>query len=166
MYGKPKLFFIQACQGADYSKATTNIDSTGKLSSDACWDSVKKLFKKSKVKKDDVEEVCELFKFTTDPDHQPDEKDQLIFGCSYQNCFSIRETDKGSWFIQDLCSVMNAQWNKKDFRTMLDQVKNEVSNRAAIILTKVNATEEIKANIFKQMPCEISTLGRKIKFYP
>jgi len=167
MDGKPKLFFIQACQGMNFSRAATNFSRENKESK-GLWSFMKKFITPEGEEKNE-RVIVGIYQFTNNPalckSTNPNEQDQLIFGCSYQDCFSIRDKNEGSWFIQDLCKVMNAQWDTKDLNTMLNEVKREVASRTAMVVSKINATAEEKTEICKQMPCVTSTLVRNIAFY-
>lgn len=133
--GKPKLFFIQACQGTGYQK--------GSLSS---------------IPK--PEEVKEPQQFEADAGPVQGETipwgaDFLLGMATVPECKSFRSITKGSIYIQELCSQLNeaAQSTKMDdVLTVLTRVNRNVS-KGVYTLYKEN---------YKQMPEPKYTLTKKV----
>lgn len=80
--GKPKIFFIQACQGDNYQRGIV-------LETD------------SEEKEDYLEMDLSLQKR-----YIPDEADFLLGMATVNNCVSYRSTVDGSWYIQSLCQSL------------------------------------------------------------
>lgn len=85
--GKPKVFFIQACQGQQAQKCVT-VDQ-----SDAC-----------NVSDNNVTNHDDLI-----PDSEPD---FLLGMATVSHCLAFRDTNKGSWYIQSLCSELNSNYQR------------------------------------------------------
>ncbi|XP_012380770.1 caspase-8 [Dasypus novemcinctus] len=104
--GKPKVFFIQACQGDNYQKgipietdseqqeALLNVDSS---------------FQKKYI---------------------PDEADFLLGMATVENYVSYRSPLEGTWYIQSLCRSLRERCPRgDDILTILTEVNFEVSNK-------------------------------------
>lgn len=103
--GKPKIFFIQACQGDSYQKAIpVETDSE---------------------KKDNLEvESLSQRKYI------PDEADFLLGMATVKNCVSYRDPTNGTWYIQSLCRSLRERCPQgDDVLTILTEVNYEVSNK-------------------------------------
>ena len=70
----------------------------------------------------------------------------------------MRDTKNGSWFIQDLCQVINEYSDRDDLLNMLLRVQQRVAQREA---AQVHVDGETP---IKQMPRFETTLMRNIKF--
>lgn len=79
--GKPKIFFIQACQGDNYQKGIA-------------------------VETDSEEKEAYLEMDSNKKRNIPDEADFLLGMATVNNCVSYRSTDKGTWYIQSLCQSL------------------------------------------------------------
>ncbi|KAM4835781.1 caspase-8 [Thomomys bottae] len=101
--GKPKIFFIQACQGQNYHKAVpVDTDSEEDLEIDS--ESQKKYI--------------------------PDEADFLLGMATVTNCVSYRDPVKGTWYIQSLCQNLRERCPQgDDILTILTKVNYEVSEK-------------------------------------
>ncbi|XP_068425763.1 caspase-8 isoform X2 [Clinocottus analis] len=130
---KPKLFFIQACQGSDYQGGSLPCpprppqeqgDKQSRLEADA-----------GPVKGETV----------------PWEADFLLGMPTVQKCKSFRNTSTGSIYIQELCTqlIKSAESSQKDdILTVLTRVNNKVSKGEYLC--------------HKQMPEIMSTLTKKL----
>lgn len=86
--GKPKIFFIQACQGDNYQKAVL-------------------------VETDWEEMVSFLDVDSSQKSYIPDEADFLLGMATVKNCVSYRDPTQGTWYIQSLCQSLRKrcpQW--------------------------------------------------------
>ncbi|KAI2795889.1 Caspase-7 [Blomia tropicalis] len=126
LVGKPKLFFIQACQGEMFDSGTLVHDS-----------------------------------ITPNPGYFliPNFADFLIFYSTYPGHFSWRNSNRGSWFIQELCSVLQQYSEKFDLMTMLTIVCQKVAFNY-----QSNVPNSIEMDKKKQIPCVMSTLTRLVTF--
>ncbi|XP_069851906.1 caspase-8 [Dipodomys merriami] len=103
LVGKPKIFFIQACQGQSYHKAVP-----------VETDSEKDLEKDSESQKKYI----------------PDEADFLLGMATVKNCVSYRDPVKGTWYIQSLCQNLRERCPQgDDILTILTKVNYEVSEK-------------------------------------
>lgn len=135
--GKPKLFFIQACQGTGYQRGSVP--------------SIPK-----------PEEVTEPHQFEADAGPVQGETipwgaDFLLGMATVPECKSFRSTTTGSIYIQELCRQLNeaAQSTKMDdVLTVLTRVNRNVS-KGVYTLFKEN---------YKQMPEPKYTLTKKVVF--
>ncbi|XP_048455495.1 caspase-8-like isoform X2 [Rhincodon typus] len=122
---KPKVFFIQACQGHDSQRACQVMNhfpsSSSELETDAMTYSI------------------------------PEDRDFLIGMSTVTDCVSYR-TDKGSWFIQELCNCLEELCPQgQDLLTILTVVNQKVSE---------------KHSSKKQIPEPRFTLSKKLIILP
>lgn len=104
--GKPKIFFIQACQGNNYQgRIAVEADSREK---EACLD---------------MDSLCRKR-------YIPDEADFLLGMATVKNYVSYRNPMEGSWYIQSLCQSLRERCPRgDDILTILTEVNFEVSNK-------------------------------------
>ncbi|KAH9409091.1 Caspase-7 [Tyrophagus putrescentiae] len=134
--GKPKLFFIQACQGDKTDRGVL-------VSSDA-------------VSSASVPSNNKLF--NDGPNLLPTTADRFIFYSSYAEYYSYRSATNGSLFIQTLVNVFDEDALQFDLETMCNKVKDQVAN--------INGTTGDSSNqIIKQMPTVQTTLRKGFRFY-
>ncbi|KAB1279310.1 Caspase-8 [Camelus dromedarius] len=106
LLGKPKIFFIQACQGDKYQKGIA-------IETD------------SEQKEAYLEMDSSLQKR-----YIPDEADFLLGMATVNNCVSYRSTVEGTWYIQSLCQSLRERCPRgEDILTILTKVNFEVSNK-------------------------------------
>ncbi|RXM32090.1 Caspase-8 [Acipenser ruthenus] len=106
---KPKVFFIQACQGK-MNQQSVQVDGdepgSAALESDA---------------------------FAT-----PFDADRLIGMATVQDCLSFRSIQNGSWYIQALCKHLKQSCPRgEDIHTILTKVNNDVSKEQGYIRDKL-----------------------------
>lgn len=104
--GKPKIFFIQACQGDNYQKGipveTDSEQSEAYLEMDSSF-----------------QMRC-----------IPDEADFLLGMATVNNCVSYRNPSEGTWYIQSLCQSLRERCPRgEDILTILTEVNYEVSSK-------------------------------------
>ncbi|XP_036899510.1 caspase-8 [Sturnira hondurensis] len=104
--GKPKIFFIQACQGDNYQRGiAVETDSEEK------------------------EDYLEM-DLTLQKRYIPDEADFLLGMATVNNCVSYRNPMEGTWYIQSLCQSLRERCPRgDDILTILTEVNFEVSNK-------------------------------------
>ncbi|XP_048834103.1 caspase-8 isoform X2 [Brienomyrus brachyistius] len=105
--GRPKVFFIQACQG-------THMQEAAPAGCDV-----------------DLMEV-ETESAGGPGDTIPCDADFLVGMATVQDCVSLRDPKEGSWYIQTLCRMLE-QWcpRGEDILTILTRVNGEVSRMEA-----------------------------------
>ncbi|CAJ0939207.1 unnamed protein product [Ranitomeya imitator] len=109
--GKPKLFFIQACQGKEHQQLVS-------LQTDACNAS-------------DGSNISE--------DLIPGEPDFLLGMATTLHCVSYRDPNHGSWYIQSLCRHLDESYkSQEDIISTLTKVNQELSQKQA---DKFSATQ-------------------------
>ncbi|EFB29509.1 hypothetical protein PANDA_003926, partial [Ailuropoda melanoleuca] len=104
--GKPKIFFIQACQGDNYQKGIA-------------------------VETDSEQKEAYL---EMDSSYQkryiPEDADFLLGMATVNNCVSYRNPMEGTWYIQSLCQSLRERCPRgEDILTILTEVNFEVSNK-------------------------------------
>ncbi|XP_057407921.1 caspase-8 isoform X2 [Balaenoptera acutorostrata] len=106
LLGKPKIFFIQACQGDNYQRGiAVETDSEQKEAYLEMDSSLQKRY-------------------------IPDEADFLLGMATVNNCVSYRSTMEGTWYIQSLCQSLRERCPRgEDILTILTKVNFEVSNK-------------------------------------
>lgn len=97
--GKPKLFFIQACQGDQLDAGST-------------------LVSKTQIDGRSINDVSYRI---------PTHADFLIAYSTISGFYSWRNTTKGSWFMQSLCQELNENGTKYDILTLLTYVLQRVA---------------------------------------
>ncbi|EPQ02694.1 Caspase-8 [Myotis brandtii] len=103
--GKPKIFFIQACQGDNYQKGIA-------------------------VETDSEEKEAYLEMDSNQKRNIPDEADFLLGMATVNNCVSYRNPAEGTWYIQSLCQSLRERCPRgDDILTILTEVNFEVSSK-------------------------------------
>lgn len=145
--GKPKMFFIQSCRGELHDAGHTITSSTN--------------YHLRRQDMGNYEEIdvttCQTFyqDLPLEMVHNPpNHADFLIVRSTMTNFVSFRNTTKGSWFIQDLCDVLDKNAYDTDILTLLTYVNQLVSLR------------ESSPQQEKQILCISSMLTKLICFMP
>ncbi|XP_056149596.1 caspase-8-like [Lampris incognitus] len=100
---KPKVFFIQACQGRDKHRGIAVDSSEPQMEDDA---------------------------FPTLVEFIPVEADFLVAIATVENCVAYRHNEHGSWFIQSVCHQMKEYCPRgDDLMEILYRVNDEVSQK-------------------------------------
>lgn len=135
LQGKPKIFFIQACQGKDkqigYPVATD--DGLGPMS----------------VPQQDGLEAEELPVETI-----PNEADFLIGYATVPGYVSFRSKSQGSWYINTLVKMLHKYGSRYDLLSIMIKVNEEVSRAIAAM----------NDGSYKQSPMPMATLRKRIFF--
>ncbi|XP_078120749.1 caspase-8 [Sander vitreus] len=131
--GKPKLFFIQACQGSNYQRGSLPCPP------------------KPRQEEGDRQSHLEEDAGRVDGETVPWDADFLLGMATVQECKSFRNTAKGSIYIQELCRQL--MWSAErsemdDMLTVLTRVNREVSKGEYLN--------------YKQMPEPKYTLTKKL----
>ena len=132
--GKPKMIFIQACQGTE-TDAGVRIKPRGPRQRHTSSDSVNSV---------------------SLPYCIPNYSDLLIYSAAYTGHYSFRNKREGSWLIQTLCNQLQESPAHEDLVSVL----TNVSHKVAIEKTSHATIDEY--NNKKQIPLKQDTLIRKI----
>ncbi|XP_013381077.1 caspase-3-like [Lingula anatina] len=135
MIDMPKVFIIQACRGEDHQKAT--------LRPDTC-------------PVDDTEYLNLQMENLRIQISTPIDADNLVAYATTPGHIAWRQTDRGSWFIYNLCQVIETDHRNEHFVDILTETSRLVAD-----LTAPLESNGIKT-VAKQMPIFVSTLRKKM----
>ncbi|XP_073491442.1 caspase-7-like isoform X2 [Aquarana catesbeiana] len=138
LLGKPKLFFIQACRG----------------------------LKKDEGVQADSEAANSPLEADTDLGNRiPVEANFLFFYATAPGYVSWRDTEKGTWFVQALCRVLNQYWNQLNILQILTRVNNQVATKPGekkqIPSVESRLTKDLYFNTFHTVNPSQSNIIRK-----
>ncbi|XP_075954694.1 uncharacterized protein LOC142956831 [Anarhichas minor] len=147
--GKPKLFFIQACQGSDYQKLYAPFPLMSRQE-EVVRESFEEVVRESfeEVVRGSPPEADAHGVFSEMPSW---DTDFLLGMATVSQSISFRNISTGSFYIQELCTQLrrSAESSKKDdILAVLTRVNREVSNREFLV--------------FKQIPEPKYTLTKKL----
>ncbi|XP_067658725.1 caspase-3-like [Haliotis asinina] len=143
LVGKPKLFFIQACQGSEkdtgagpsVSEITQRLESTG-------------------IEDNPQSEIENLVSTTRSAAEHPPRADIFTAEATTPDYLSLRNTVNGSWFIQAIVYVFMNFAHKEDLASMMTKVNDLVCRR------------ETKNKKYKQVSTYRSSLTKQFYFFP
>lgn len=140
LVGKPKLFFVQACRSmtADASQEVSYSQLSLVPHDEDLLDSAASI----NIRRIPVEADF-FFAYSTVP-----------------GCFSWRNNQEGSWFIQAVCIVLENYGTKMELLHMLTHVNRIVAYEFA------SCSDKEFTDAMKQMPCLVSALTRYVHFRP
>ena len=130
--GKPKLVFVQACQG-QATDPGSSVRGEERRRRHTSTDSSTAAYK------------------------IPNYSDFLIFQASFWDHFSFRSTESGSWFIQALCSAIDSSQADESLLDVLLAV-----SRSVAIEKESNVPGKSHLDKKKQVPLLYSTMLRKM----
>ncbi|XP_047189756.1 caspase-6 isoform X2 [Scophthalmus maximus] len=137
LVGKPKIFVLQACRGDKHDDPVTPCDAVD-----------------SGLKTNEV--VVDASAVYT----LPAGADFIMCHSVAEGYFSHRHTYDGSWYIQDLCELLQKYGDSLEFTELLTLVNRKVSMRSVM---KHRDHDSIGK---KQVPCFASMLTKKLYFRP
>ncbi|XP_071479485.1 cell death protein 3-like [Diadema antillarum] len=116
---KPKIFFFQACRGADIG------DESGEGVSDGTY---------APCKSSESPQVVEL------DNYSPDNAHMLIAHATCEGYVALRDNVNGSWFIQALCEELIAGAHLYDLSAIMTKVSGRVQRQRGCVRHE-NGTE-------------------------
>nr|DBA14796.1 TPA: hypothetical protein GDO54_004082 [Pyxicephalus adspersus] len=109
LQNKPKMFFIQACRGVEADRGVDQRDGRDQTSSPSCEQS------------DAGREYCKV--------RLPTQSDMICAYACLKGTVSLRNTKRGSWFIQDLVEVFSKYAKDTHVADMLVKVNACIKKR-------------------------------------
>ncbi|KAI5609057.1 caspase-9, partial [Silurus asotus] len=146
LQGKPKLFFIQACGGGEK-------DTGFEVSPDEVQCTEVRL--DEQVDAIPTSSSSDSLSMSDEPDARttlPTPSDILVSYSTFPGYVSWRDTNKGSWYVETLDSILETNAATDDLATMLIMVNNEVSQISA-------------KGLYKQMPGSFNFLRKLFYFH-
>ncbi|XP_030004781.1 caspase-6-like isoform X2 [Sphaeramia orbicularis] len=135
--GKPKIFILQACRGDKHDDPVTPCDAV-----------------------DSELEVEEVVEEAAGVHMSPAWDDFIMCYSVAEGYYSHRNNRYGSWYIQDLCELLQKYGESLEFTELLTLVNRKVSMRS------VDKCRDQDAIGKKQVPCFASMLTKKLYFRP
>uniref|UniRef100_W5MP74 Caspase-2 n=1 Tax=Lepisosteus oculatus TaxID=7918 RepID=W5MP74_LEPOC len=109
LQNKPKMFFIQACRGEDTDSGVDQSDGPERTSSPGCEQG------------DAAKEVVKV--------KLPQRSDMICGFASLKGTAAMRNTRRGSWFIQEMSSVFRQRARDKHLADLLVEVNARIKQR-------------------------------------
>ncbi|XP_035491833.1 caspase-6 isoform X8 [Scophthalmus maximus] len=135
LVGKPKIFVLQACRGDKHDDPVSPCDAVDSELNEVVVD---------------ASAVYTL----------PAGADFIMCYSVAEGYYSHRETINGSWYIQDLCELLQKYGDSLEFTELLTLVNRKVSMRSVGNSSDRNSIGK------KQVPCFASMLTKKLYFRP
>ena len=104
LFGKPKIFFIQACRGEAIPEVALKDKDTTLMESDRPGD----------------EEACEL----------PPDSDFFFSYCTVPDAVSLRNISEGTIYIKELCSVLKKHFHEYSLEEMITLLHFQLTQQA------------------------------------
>ncbi|XP_005092532.1 caspase-3 [Aplysia californica] len=157
LIGKPKLFFIQACQSERSGNyLDTSCSSRGRSPVSPSSSRRSPVSPPSLAGDEDSPELSGIIHMRK----IPIEADCLFCYSTVPGYYSWRNNQDGSWFIQALCIVLENYSTKMELMHMLTHVNRIVAYEFA------SCTDKEFSENMKTMPCILSMLTRYVYFRP
>ncbi|XP_045161198.2 caspase-3-like [Mercenaria mercenaria] len=149
LQSKPKLFFIQACQGETADRPGSNVVDGGQDLSNLL----------EKVHIADQTDAAKETSEQLDPNSVPTKTDMLVACATHPGYVSLRNTKYGSWFIQAVIYVFQKYACKEDIFGLLILVNSLVA-RGRTALDEKGPRDVMQASLFT------ASLTKKFLFFP
>ncbi|XP_060586583.1 caspase-7-like [Ruditapes philippinarum] len=150
LQAKPKLFFIQACQGERADRPGSNVIDGGQ--------DLSNLLERTHIG-DQTDAAKETFNDTLNPNTVPTKTDMLIACATHPGYVSLRNTQYGSWFIQAVIYVFQKYACKEDIFSLLTLVNSLVA-RGRTALNQEGPRDVVQASLFT------ASFTKKFLFFP
>lgn len=147
---KPRIFLISACQGDGIDEGLDVED--GYHSS--VYQSPSRRLERDITNPFASAKHCAYDKLKLDRSKTLPQKDFIVVYSSVSGFYSYRDTEKGTWFIDALCSVLDDSRGNIDLFNVLTMINREVALEY----------ESTTAGRHKQIPCIVSMLTKLIQF--
>lgn len=123
LQNKPKMFFIQACRGEDMDCGVEQIDGPSRTCSPSCeqLDAGREGQPDANLRQSDDLGRPRI--------KLPQRSDMICGFASLKGTAAMRNTKRGSWFIQDLNTVLRLQAKDTHLADMLVQVNSRIKER-------------------------------------
>ncbi|CAL1533409.1 unnamed protein product [Lymnaea stagnalis] len=156
LLGKPKLFFVEACQGSQYDDGKTLVDEDDTFSDSNIGASREQSEESDYSQTDHVifSDVTSEDEETTDGSKIPSGSDIFLSTAAVKGYVSWRNKNCGSWYIQAIGYVFRKYAHKHNLHDLMTSVINLVSK------------SEANKGQFKQVATIYSTLRKKLFFFP
>lgn len=145
--GKPKIFFIQACQG----KLLDGGFLMGNRAQTDNADSMMEICSRTQTDGATIKPASPFYKI-------PNQADLLIAQSTLPGFVSWRDEYSGSWFIQSLCKELNENGKHYDILRLLTTVNRKVA------FEYESHTDDPDRNEKKQVPCITYMLTKTLTF--
>lgn len=152
LVGKPKLFFIQACQGQKQGYPV--------IKSPTCPITQRGLPVAEATDSSDARHVAAL----ADGERAqtlPETADILVAYSTFPGYESYRDVNEGTYFIRHLVKVLQEQHHNTDLQSMMTEVKKKVAQEDIVIATPSGSRKDVK-----QMVLTWTTLTKDLYFAP
>lgn len=150
---KPRIFLISACQGDSVDEGLSVEDIPNHSSSSLYRSPVRKIERDITSPFSSTKHV-QFDKIKLDRSRTLPQPDFLVVYSSVSGYYSYRDTQKGTWFIDAFCNVLDESTGYIDLYNVLTRINREVA-----LEYQSNSGDE-----FKQIPCIVSMLTKLILF--
>ncbi|XP_077064782.1 caspase-2 isoform X2 [Siphateles boraxobius] len=123
LQNKPKMFFIQACRGEEMDNGVDQLDGQERTQSPGCEqrDAGREEERDNKVRMEKERESLRV--------KLPQRSDMICGFATLKGTAAMRNTKKGSWFIQELNTAFRQRANNTHLSDMLVQVNGRIKSR-------------------------------------
>lgn len=158
---KPRLFFIQACQGTQSDSGFEFDKCSRTTESDSGRDEMKSETD-SKPFKDNTTDINNKTGVKLFEDRILPHKDFFVVYASMPGFYSYRNAQTGAWFINELCNIINDMVQNKLNLSLLELITSVIRNVACEHESNNRENPEIDGK--RQIPCVNSMLTKLLYF--
>ncbi|XP_067305237.1 caspase-2 isoform X2 [Pseudorasbora parva] len=123
LQNKPKMFFIQACRGEEMDNGVDQLDGQERTQSPGCEqrDAGREEERDNKEREEKERETMRV--------KLPQRSDMICGFATLKGTAAMRNTKKGSWFIQELNTAIRQRANNTHLSDILVQVNGRIKSR-------------------------------------